>query len=186
MSENTRLDIDSNIPQEMDKIGKAADLAAKRLEALSRNPVSALEELRKALTNIHTGASAGVQGTEDLFNKMVAVIRSSSAPTELRKMYDQMEKQASKHHRRMLELQEDLAYSENQLKEANEGLDKARRQKKNSSEYRAAKASAEASIGILRERYAEEDKLTEQHIRKAQKLEQLRPNFNAHDAHQRA
>ncbi len=170
MSENTRLDIDSNIPQEMDKISKAADLAAKRLEALSRNPVSALEELRKALTNIHTGASAGVQGTEDLFNKMVAVIRSSSAPTELRKMYDQMEKQASKHHRRMLELQEDLAYSENQLKEANEGLDKARRQKKNSSEYRAAKASAEASIGILRERYAEEDKLTEQHIRKAQKL----------------
>lgn len=170
MSENTRLDIDSNIPQEMDKIGKAADLAAKRLEALSRNPVSALEELRKALTNIHTGASAGVQGTEDLFNKMVAVIRSSSAPTELRKMYDQMEKQASKHHRRMLELQEDLAYSEKQLKEANEGLDKARRQKKNSSEYRAAKASAEASIGILRERYAEEDKLTEQHIRKAQKL----------------
>ena len=170
MSENTRLDIDSNIPQEMDKIGKAADLAAKRLEALSRNPVSALEELRKALTNIHTGASAGVQGTEDLFNKMVAVIRSSSAPTELRKMYDQMEKQASKHHRRMLELQEDLAYSENQLKEANEGLDKARRQKKNSSEFRAAKASAEASISILRERYAEEDKLTEQHIRKAQKL----------------
>ena len=170
MSENTRLDIDSNIPQQMDKIGKAADFAAKRMQALARNPVSALEELRKALTNLNTGASDALTSTEEMFNRMVAVVRTSSAPAELKKMYDTIEKDAAKHHRQMLGMYERVAGYENDILEAQAAIDKARRQKKNASTYRMAKNNAEIQLKALKELIAEEDKLNESQIRKAERL----------------
>ncbi len=85
MSENTRLDIDSNIPQEMDKIGKAADAAAKKLDKLGSG--SAFEELQRTMKAVSSDFKNFGGTVDKAFEKALKNLDSSAMPKGIRDVY---------------------------------------------------------------------------------------------------
>ena len=85
MSENTRLDIDSNIPQEMDKIGKAADRAAKKISNVGSG--SALEELQRMMKSVEREFKNFGGTADNAFDKALKNLSKSSMPDSVRDVY---------------------------------------------------------------------------------------------------
>ena len=85
MSENTRLDIDSNIPQEMDKIGKAADRAAKKISNVGSG--SALEELQRMMRSVEREFKNFGGSANNAFDKALKNLSKSSMPDSVRDVY---------------------------------------------------------------------------------------------------
>lgn len=85
MSENTRLDIDSNIPQEMAKISRAAEDVAKKLDKVGSG--SAFEELQRTIKQV-SNEFKNLGGTVDKsFEKALKNLDSSAIPNSVKDAY---------------------------------------------------------------------------------------------------
>ena len=85
MSENTRLDIDSNIPQQLDKIGKAVDSTAKKLDKLGSG--SAFEELQRTMKAVSNDFKSFGGTVDKAFEKALKNLDNSAMPNSVRDVY---------------------------------------------------------------------------------------------------